>query len=280
MRRADLPDICSRTLFVKCAERIQDLENREELLAHKDEVETLAEEYVNAAKKRLLAEISPATIFWNVPKETWKNLYKSQMSRPKGRARDEYDIIIAKGSGKLCPYCSVTPVKTVDHFLPQSKFPQYTVLPANLVGACSDCNKEKDATSSEALTDQFFHPYFESVGGRWLKVEVHEERPACVTYQVEGGTGLDGVTEIRAENQFRKLKLGPLYASLAVDELASYEWVFNELRNKGGPNELRLHLENQVKSFHEAIYPVEWKVALYEGLAESEWFCEGGFKFH
>ena len=129
MRRVDLPDICSRTLFENCAGKIQTKKCREALLARVEDIDGLVGKYVNAAEKNLLPRISSTEGFWGVPKKTWINLYKNHMAKIGVVGRDEYDLVKLAKPHSLCPFCSVQPIRNVDHFLPESKFPQFSILP-------------------------------------------------------------------------------------------------------------------------------------------------------
>ena len=279
MRKVDIPDISSKKLFKACAAKIQSQVYRRALLARVSEVGELTDGYVNAAEEKLLAKLSSVEEFWGVPKKTWNNLYKNHVAKIGAIGRGEYELVKLALPHRLCPFCSVQPIRNVDHFLPESKFPQFSILPANLVPTCRDCNFEKRADSPSKLADQLFHPYFETVSGRWLAVEVHENNQPSVTYKVGAGASLKGVRLKRAQNQFRKLDLGLLYSGLAANELSSIAWSLSGVHEQGGGKAVREQLRDVAKSAIESEYPVEWKVALYEGLSQSEWYYNGGFKF-
>ena len=54
---------------------------------------------------------------------------------------------------RICPYCGFTPTDTWDHVLPkdESLFPEFAVHPANLVPACSACNRLRGTRWNETL---------------------------------------------------------------------------------------------------------------------------------
>lgn len=280
MRKTDFPNLCHEDLFVACAKKIRNRVVRENLLSHQEEVDELHGEYVDAAEGSQLYSFPSVDGFWDTPTKDWNNLYKNHMARSSGVAWDEYNAIKLAPAGNICPYCSVQTIRTVDHFLPKSHLPQYSIMPVNLVAACRSCNTEKDAVHGDTLEEQLFHPYFESVQGRWLKANLQEVTPPAVSFKVDPRHGLDATTAARAEYQFETLGLGLVYASTAANELASIEW---ELKNIHIENEdsaeIRQHLKTQADSASFSPYPVEWKVALYEELSQSEWFCSGGFRF-
>ncbi|GIP25409.1 hypothetical protein J23TS9_05390 [Paenibacillus sp. J23TS9] len=43
-----------------------------------------------------------------------------------------------------CPYCGLDSPRTIDHYLPISDFPEYSVFPPNLIPCCSYCNSKKN----------------------------------------------------------------------------------------------------------------------------------------
>lgn len=45
------------------------------------------------------------------------------------------DILIA-----FCPYCLIDSPKTLDHYISESEFPEYSILVKNLIPCCHDCN--------------------------------------------------------------------------------------------------------------------------------------------
>lgn len=71
---------------------------------------------------------------------------------------------IRKIYSKKCPYCGTlnTP-KHVDHFIPRSDFPEYSVFVKNLVPSCSICNSDyKGNLFLKNGERQFFNPYFDN----------------------------------------------------------------------------------------------------------------------
>lgn len=45
---------------------------------------------------------------------------------------------------KLCPYCLVNTPTTYDHYLPKEEYPEFSILPNNLIMACTECNQKKN----------------------------------------------------------------------------------------------------------------------------------------
>lgn len=92
-----------------------------------------------------------------------------------GIDREIVKAVESVGSGD-CPYCgmrlSVKPFDRAndrDHFLPVSRFPEFSVLSVNLVVSCDDCNDAKLARFADSLGRlTLLHPYFHPLLGRAL----------------------------------------------------------------------------------------------------------------
>jgi len=95
-------------------------------------------------------------------KKSLINLYSPE------EGRFPYDLIYRlrhENGLLLCPFCGeLGRPRTLDHYLPKNKFPEFSVNLANLVPMCDWCQGEKSETY---LTDEkgkkFFHPYFDDV---------------------------------------------------------------------------------------------------------------------
>ncbi len=64
-----------------------------------------------------------------------------------------------------CPMCGSPGTGTLDHFLPKETFPEFAVMAANLVPACTHCNSSaKGRKYQGANTEEWpLHPYFDTL---------------------------------------------------------------------------------------------------------------------
>lgn len=64
-----------------------------------------------------------------------------------------------------CPMCGSAVTGSLDHFLPKEAFPEFSVMAANLIPACSHCNSSvKGRTYKGDTSDEWMlHPYFDTV---------------------------------------------------------------------------------------------------------------------
>ena len=62
----------------------------------------------------------------------------------KGRSHSSIrDEILGSARFDACPYCNATTVDSLDHALPRTVYPEFSVLAQNLVPACGQCNRKK-----------------------------------------------------------------------------------------------------------------------------------------
>lgn len=194
-----------------------------------------------------------------------------------GAGRHIYDAIMGLAPNSRCPYCGHRRVRQLDHFLPKSKYPSFSVTPLNLVPSCSDCNKDKLDGDGNHLTDLPLHPYFDCVDDRcWLKANVLHGPIAIFLFEVDPDCGLSDQNFQRLSNQFEKLGLGELYTTEANDELAAIRLSLRRQHEIDGELSVRTYLEDGFNSA-DAHQRNSWRTAFYRSACQSEWFCDGGF---
>jgi len=57
------------------------------------------------------------------------------------------DVILKAQTPQLqntCPYCGIDRPITIDHYLPQTEYPEYSIYPPNLIPCCGRCNSIKN----------------------------------------------------------------------------------------------------------------------------------------
>lgn len=100
----------------------------------------------------------------------------------------EYDFVQNKWEGyydkikiyiKVCPYCGFGEISEIDHFLPKSIYPEFSVFCFNLVPSCHICNSKKSNKNNICI-----HPYFEDIKDidKMLRAEFKLENESLVCY--------------------------------------------------------------------------------------------------
>lgn len=60
-----------------------------------------------------------------------------------------------------CQYCTINAVNSMDHVLPKSEFPEFSVNPLNLFPSCTECNGYKLTTYSDCGSNIFLNLYLD-----------------------------------------------------------------------------------------------------------------------
>jgi len=279
MKRLPLPRFDVKHAIEQCASGITILERAQALMSALPTIQAAETTYLHLAPAGQLYLIPTSDgVTPQLTRELMGTVYKSHFMRSGSPSRAIYDAIRAAPAYNLCPLCGQRTVASVDHYLPQSLHPVFNLTPANLVPACSDCNKNKLAKLAQSAEQQTLHPYFDDLGNeRWLVVDIRETAPPSITYRVQPAQGWTAVLEQRVQHHFELMGLAELYAAQAASELADISFGLMEVGQTGGGAAVRVHLQGEFASRY-ARDANSWKTALYEGLCKSDWFCTEGYR--
>ncbi|WP_017235516.1 HNH endonuclease [Pandoraea sp. B-6] len=282
MRAIKKPVYPKNFVFQTCTGSVTDVSLQKRLSDIAGYMDAQAKYYDDQASTGVLHTVQPTTaqdkdvITGEVTKAELKNLYDREMIPRLKPARKIYDELRLSAPNGRCPTCGIGQVFTIDHFLPKSKFPSFSVLPENLVPSCRDCNTGKSAAAANDA--QSFHPYYDAKQlseEQWLFAELLKTDPVSVKYFVRAPQNWDDFQSRRAANHFREYKLAQRFGSLAGEELSTLTLTFTDPYPMK-PNEVwdalnrRLTAERDKRSN-------SWQIALLEALRDSEWFCALGF---
>ncbi len=205
-------------------------------------------------------------------------VYNDKFAKEKQPGRPIYEKLRSASENDLCPLCAQRDVGSLDHYLPKADFPILAITPINLVPACISCNKIKLKISSSKAEEQTLHPYFDDVESElWLKSEVQETLPASFKFFVDPPSHWDAIKKSRVKYHFKLFKLAKLYTSNAAGELGNIRQYLINLHTKAGVDGVQAHLQEQVDSRY-ADHINSWQTSIYQAMASSSWFCNGGFR--
>jgi hypothetical protein len=121
-----------------------------------------------------------------------------------------------------------------------------------------------------------FHPYFETVTDEWLGVDIIEDAGVTAVFSAYCPSDWPEELARRVRYAFALLGLADLYASASGGAIAEVRHQIERLHDGVGPKAVRIHLREAADSVAK-IGPNSWRAVLYRGLAESDWYCTGGF---
>ncbi|MED4174901.1 HNH endonuclease signature motif containing protein [Halalkalibacterium halodurans] len=261
-----------KTRLLSIKSKLIDEENTYQYLAEKKELYTISElDTISIPTIKELGDSIPKTINAAEMEKVYTNfLVDKQDSKKIGRK--VYDSILSNTYYNLCPYCSHREAKTVDHYLPKSKFIHFAVTPINLVPCCSDCNKDKLDDYNLIEEKMLIHPYFDEISLiDWLKCEVNEKIwPITFSYQVSN-TITDSVLKSRINYQFKLLNLGKLYADNAAREFNKRVKSLVKEYNSNPSDKAMDFLNDNYESYYSE-NTNSWQTKMFEALKSSRWF--------
>ena len=279
MKKITKPKIKARDVVKDSVDNMQNLKLKQDILNNLH-VFDKAEIEFNSKKQNntLYSIIQKETISNLVDASELKKLYTSRMLKKENLARKYYDSIFLSAANGKCPFCSQRIVKTLDHYLPKSEYPIYSVVPINLVPSCADCNKDKLADIPKCSKDETLHPYYDDVEGEiWLSSKIVTINPDLeIEFYVSPPKKWSKLLYDRAKNHLIAYKLNELYSIHAVEEFHNIKQQLVRLFQKGGSVLLKEHLEDCYES-RLSYDKNSWQTAFYRGLINDTDFINGMF---
>ncbi|QDO82406.1 HNH endonuclease [Shewanella psychropiezotolerans] len=173
---------------------------------------------------------------------------------------------------------------TKDHFLPSSTYPNFFVLPWNLVPICGDCNRAKSDVSPKSSKENLPHPYYNTLlfKKNWLKVVIKKAKP--LKYELTFDDALKPSEKQMVENHLIAYKLRDTFnrhMSVLFDEFD--DGLRERFVNNGSAN-LKLFLDGERQRVHvspsklKTYWPINIEYVFISGLHDSDWFCDNYYR--
>ncbi|MBD8524348.1 HNH endonuclease [Pseudomarimonas arenosa] len=255
---------------------------RLKLTAAKPDLLALGNDYINRCESGQLHSIAPTALDVDDP-DVVLTMKKSELTRVYATyfvgkdkpARKIYtDLLVA--AREICPFCGgIGRPRNLDHFLPKSRFPQFSVFPKNLVPSCRDCNMEgKSEEFSTTQERQLIHPHADDLKyfrDQWIFARFNgnpEDPRVNLEYFVQPPDSWDDIAVSRARNHFSSFDLSTRYAIRAAQQRTTVLRQMVMLQQEGlSSDAIRRCL--LIPGIKEAIFPNHWQRGLYQALSNS-----------
>lgn len=275
------PELNIDSVFEACVSSIRNPLKRDRISDIKSYIRGCNKVYNIHAKYTLLYQLNdehksnPACV---ASKNELVKLYEQQMVQNK-KGRRQYDILLNRAPNGICPFCGFAQTSTLDHYMPKKKFPSFSISPLNLIPSCSDCNRGKSEDVAGAIQEQVIHPYYDHglFDEQWLFATVNKTKPASLMFYINPPANWECNNISRVHSHFKKFELARRFSVQVANEISTlryeldYDFEFSQ--EKG----VRQALEKKYFAC-EKVYRNWWKTAMYQALASSDWYCQGGFK--
>ena len=279
MRQIIRPTDTAGDVFAECISLVRNPGLRRRLNDVKNLVIQASEELDQKVTTGNLHTIIRETLVnGNVTAKELENVYTIRMVPKSSPGRKIYDKIKISAPFGICPLCAHREVKTIDHYLPKTKYPRLAVAPLNLLPACTDCNDIKDVFYPTKASEEFIHPYYDDVeDDLWLYARIEQTTPATIQFYVQPPDHWSELLKERVEYHFDKLNLNALYSVQAAVELNNINYGLSEIFSSSGVNGVKEHLLKQSQARSQANIN-SWQTAMYTAMSTDNWFCNGGFQ--
>lgn len=283
MRDIKIPEFGDADIYYTCVNSISDSALKKRLLSAQKIIEGTFPEYeFRAARSELYLIIGnmddkKSTYHSGLTKQIFIDIYSRQMAKLGKPGRVFYDAIKMAAPNEICPVCGCNNVETVDHYLPKSKFPQYSIFVKNLVPACYLCNFGKNDTSPLTRNEQPIHPYYDShlLSEQWLFADVVRGNPVSIRYFVNAPRFWQKFERERVLFHFNNFDLSRRYSLKAAEELSHLHDVI--MTHKKDVNGIKLIL-GELAELSYGKCKNSWRTALHQAVANSDWYCRGGYQ--
>jgi hypothetical protein len=248
MRLSEPEYSCEQSLDACIAGITGNAELREKLTSGKPDLMLAEAQYTNVAGTGELHTIPSINTDGNADPVVINNLKKSELIRiydqyfvpERTPARKIYDALL-NGAKEKCPFCGgIGMPRNLDHFLPKAHFPQFSVLPRNLVPACLGCNLgEKTQSFAIDAEDQIIHPYLDNerfFSEQWIFATYnagYDGEPGEFEYIAIPPEEWREVEKQKARKHFRDFGLARRYATKAAEHLGIVLLQIESLREAG-----------------------------------------------
>lgn len=203
-------------------------------------------------------------------------LYTEQMVATKSPGRAAYDLIKASSPNDKCPLCGVGVVRTLDHHLPKSKYPDLSICPRNLVPACDFCQTGKVSKHPANAGEQTLHPYYDDFSAeQWIQGTLSTVGNPVIQFHVAAPAHWPTVDQQRVKRHFDVVKLAIVYSSNANDDLSAMREYLVDLGTRGGGAAVQAHLVGERQRWNSRLN--SWQHVMYQTIAGDPWFFNGGY---
>lgn len=237
-----------------------------------DDIENRFNEYVNKFSANQLINIDDSQYIENHPGLV--SCYKSEgdvLKLLKKEIKDNQDDDL-KG---VCQYCGILKPKTFDHYLPISKYPEFSALAINLVPCCKDCNGKKHNYWKENLERGIINFYIDNIpNSQFLFGNVifisgipHVEYQLLNPNNIINSFFFDIATK-----HYKRLELLQLFKDTSTDELGEMIRMFKIYVANPTVEDLRQKLNTDASQLQLQFGLNYWKAVMRLTLSQSEPF--------
>lgn len=224
-------------------------------------------EIQQAYKEYLIEKGSPYLKSINLNTEQIRCLHSAYKSSSKKFKLGWIDCIREQHIGS-CPMCGSSDVGTVEHYLPKTPFPEFSIFSFNLLPSCSICNSKRGSKHDNNVKSQLLHPIFDSEILNKLELKTFFDVSSRV---IDFELGFNN-RDFNVNEQFRIAE----HISMCVDRRAyrratlNYRAIASE-NAKGNTEEIYIEFfKKELEVLKRASIGHGWQAAFIRGLIDTD----------
>lgn len=285
MRNLNIPDLDAVDVYTeirKNSRNTKNLRKRDRLIKLESYVLSRYSEYEK--QKLSLEKISDSKITNKLDKKSLESCYnRNSEGYLEGEVVVKILEIQSAQHKNSCPYCGIDKPRTIDHYLPKSEYPEFSIYPPNLIPCCPRCNSKKSDDWRKNGKRIFINYYFDSLPDEQflfasLKYEKNNfDKIPLVTFEIKNNGNISKKDFSLIERHFNKLDLLKEYSEYVEEELSN---IHDEIsHNTHIPKkEHKETLERRAHTFARKYGVNYWKACLYNAVIASEDFFDRIYK--
>ncbi|WP_188897581.1 hypothetical protein [Microlunatus endophyticus] len=181
---------------------------------------------------------------------------------------------------RKCCLCGHAPSAQLDHHLPKTTFPEFSVLTFNLIPVCADCNfKKRELYRRSDGGPAFLHAYRDPLPTTeaFLVADISISVTVAADFRVVQTPSIADPAFATLQHHFESLDLADLYGELATELMGEKLTPIYEYYDEGGAGLVQRYLQRDALGALRRHGLNHWKRVLLDALADDTDFCDGGF---
>lgn len=177
-----------------------------------------------------------------------------------------------------CQYCGIQKPNTIDHYLPQSDFPEFSVLALNLIPCCNDCNTKKNNYWLDNGFRGIINFYIDTLPQiQFLFCDVtidSTNKIPNVNYRLSIPRAVNKRLRVIISNHFIRLDLCNKYGEYIHDFITDKINSIVCYLNSDNPNDIKEGIEKEATNLKGRYGINNWRTVLTDELSKSSDFIE------
>lgn len=269
MKRLNKPSMDIRTIVEDCANSYRNIDLRQRIINSTNYIYEKSNIYDSLSSQKSWHLINKNEYPAQLTHDEMTKLYTDKFVVQKQIREKYYDKIMSLCADGLCPICGIGYVSTLDHYLPKSIYPIYSITPSNLIPVCRDCNISKSDKPINSEFDAVLNPYYDTkLNEIWIEASISlQNNTITIVYNVIGKKPniWSDIQYKRAKKHFEIFKLKKALSVQAISEIENNKFAWNTMLDTANDDFLKAYLEMQLESFERHDIN-SWRSVLYRAL--------------